>query len=283
MKAWKIREWRERYEVNSRNHEAHNGDPLRRGPLPWVRLKVNGRQHGQGYRRLVQVARTPARLEAAMALWPKLLEIAADNVADRRGWILNEQDRPATVDDLAFYTGFRAATVRTAIEVLTAPGVRWVCADEFPQDSGEIPGNPGKAGEIPPSDSDSDTDTDTYPPLPPQGGREQKRDAPQQPQETTDDPDFTAFWAAYPRKIGKGAARKAWRKATGLPKVEVLTDAIHRASLSDDWRREGGRFIPHPATWLNQERWLDETGPPADAGDAYAAALAAQTRERAEP
>jgi hypothetical protein len=38
--------------------------------------------------------------------------------------------------------------------------------------------------------------------------------------------------------------------------------AVHVAS--EQWRRDDGRFIPHPATWLNQRRWEDEAGSPAE-------------------
>ena len=69
--------------------------------------------------------------------------------------------------------------------------------------------------------------------------------------------DFMAFWQAYPRKTGKGAAWKAWRNAS-LPKLEVILNAIRKARQSPDWLKERGAFIPHPSTWLNQARWEDE-------------------------
>ena len=34
--------------------------------------------------------------------------------------------------------------------------------------------------------------------------------------------------------------------------------AIGRQKQSDQWTRDGEAFIPHPSTWLNQERWTDE-------------------------
>lgn len=78
---------------------------------------------------------------------------------------------------------------------------------------------------------------------------------------------FDSFWSAYPRKVGKGNARKSWLKIG--PGQELLTkilSAVERDKKTDQWQREGGRFIPHPATWLNQERWEDEpdTVPPPD-------------------
>lgn len=63
--------------------------------------------------------------------------------------------------------------------------------------------------------------------------------------------DFEIWWQAYPRKEGKGAARKAYGAA--VKKVDSLT---LRTALMRPWPEEA-RFIPHPATWLNQERWAD--------------------------
>lgn len=76
---------------------------------------------------------------------------------------------------------------------------------------------------------------------------------------------FDAFWTAYPRKTGKDAARKAFerRKVTDALLASML-EAIAEQSRSKQWQDDGGRYIPHPATWLNQGRWQDEapkTGP----------------------
>ena len=70
-----------------------------------------------------------------------------------------------------------------------------------------------------------------------------------------DPPDFVLFWTAYPRKVGKGAARKSWLKKH--PPVNQVLSAIEAAKKTDQWRRDDGQFIPHPSTWFNQERWLD--------------------------
>jgi hypothetical protein len=70
------------------------------------------------------------------------------------------------------------------------------------------------------------------------------------------DNSFEIFWEVYPRKVAKGAARKAWRKAS--PPLEIVLDTLDWQIVSDGWTKDGGKFIPHPATWINQERWLDE-------------------------
>lgn len=77
------------------------------------------------------------------------------------------------------------------------------------------------------------------------------------PKFTPDDPEFNAFWKAYPRKVGKGAAEKAWGK-NGRPELAVLLAAVAAQAQSEQWQKDGGKFIPHPATWLNQKRWEDE-------------------------
>lgn len=70
--------------------------------------------------------------------------------------------------------------------------------------------------------------------------------------------DFEIFYAAYPKKRKRPEAVKAFAKVT-VP-VEVLLTAIERLLKSDDnWQRDGGRYIPYPASWLNAEGWNDVT------------------------
>ncbi len=40
--------------------------------------------------------------------------------------------------------------------------------------------------------------------------------------------------------------------------VETLVAAIERQKCSSQWSKDGGQYIPNPATWLNQGRWTDE-------------------------
>ena len=68
---------------------------------------------------------------------------------------------------------------------------------------------------------------------------------------------FEAFWSEYPKKVGKGAALKAFQKVK-KEAYPLLVPAVQRQKLSAQWQKDGGQYIPNPATWLNQERWLDE-------------------------
>ena len=70
-------------------------------------------------------------------------------------------------------------------------------------------------------------------------------------------PGFADFWAAYPRRTGKGAAEKAWVAATKIAQPAAILSALAGQTFSPD-----PKFIPHPATWLNQRRWEDEAPKP---------------------
>lgn len=72
--------------------------------------------------------------------------------------------------------------------------------------------------------------------------------------------DFDLFWQAYPRKAGKGDARSAFDKAMtkGVTLTKILA-AVAEQKGSQEW--SDPQYIPHPSTWLNQERWDDELTP----------------------
>jgi uncharacterized protein YlbG (UPF0298 family) len=67
---------------------------------------------------------------------------------------------------------------------------------------------------------------------------------------------FEDFWYKYPKKVGKEAARKAWNKAN--PDIIKVIDAINWQRETRQWQAEDGKYIPNPATYLNQGRWMDE-------------------------
>ena len=63
---------------------------------------------------------------------------------------------------------------------------------------------------------------------------------------------FEKFWSNYPRKVGKGAAEKAWNKSLQSTEEDAIIASLVAYKFSEDVN-----FIPHPATWLNQRRWED--------------------------
>jgi len=76
-------------------------------------------------------------------------------------------------------------------------------------------------------------------------------------------PNFDIFWAACPRKVGKGAAERAWRKIAPDESLAMrIVQAMTEQRAQEQWKRDGGKFIPHPSTWLNEKRWEDEIPSP---------------------
>lgn len=70
---------------------------------------------------------------------------------------------------------------------------------------------------------------------------------------------FDNFWKIYPKKKSKGRAEKAWIKLNPDEQLQDrITNALERAKKSEDWLKNSGQYIPHPATWLNARGWEDE-------------------------
>lgn len=70
---------------------------------------------------------------------------------------------------------------------------------------------------------------------------------------------FAEFWLAYPKKVGKQYALKAWNKIRPDAALhEKIMQAVDSQKRSEQWRRDNGRYIPNPATWLNGGYWDNE-------------------------
>lgn len=73
------------------------------------------------------------------------------------------------------------------------------------------------------------------------------------------DPDFVAFWDAYPRKVGKGDARKAWKSALKWKHADPKDLIVASERFRDDPRRpQEPKYVPHASKWLNGERWIEQ-------------------------
>jgi hypothetical protein len=70
---------------------------------------------------------------------------------------------------------------------------------------------------------------------------------------------FERFWSCYPKKVSKKKAEQIWLKISpNEALVETILKSVETYKLSSQWVKDGGQFIPHATTWLNQERWNDE-------------------------
>ena len=104
----------------------------------------------------------------------------------------------------------------------------------------------------PPSPSPSPT---LNTPLPPKGERRSVRKSP------TDEHDngFALFWEAYPKKIKRLRALKAWQAiAPDAALQTVIVAAVEANKNTVQWTKDGGEYIPHPTSWLNGRQWQDE-------------------------
>lgn len=70
---------------------------------------------------------------------------------------------------------------------------------------------------------------------------------------------FEAFWAAYPRRVGKGKARLAFERATTREEASAIVDGARR--LAGDPNLPAAQYVPHPTTWLNRDGWGDDPYP----------------------
>lgn len=80
---------------------------------------------------------------------------------------------------------------------------------------------------------------------------------------------FDAFWEAYPRKVGKDSARKAWTKATKTTSTVAIIEGAK--NYAEQRGGEDPQYTAHPASWLNAGRWADErvTKPPVESWRRY--------------
>lgn len=117
-------------------------------------------------------------------------------------------------------------------------------------------------------DTDTDTELDNKTPLTPLpgetadvAGEEPPEEKPRPTPKPKYSPSFEAWWKAYPKKVGKDAAYRSWKKIGKRGDVSAadLIKAVEAQVAAEHFRgRDGQDFVPNPATWLNQGRWADE-------------------------
>lgn len=69
---------------------------------------------------------------------------------------------------------------------------------------------------------------------------------------------FARFWAAWPKHPRKAGRHQCWAKwqAKGLEAIaDRVVAHVEALKAGEQWRKEGGGFIPSPLVYLNQDRW----------------------------
>lgn len=70
---------------------------------------------------------------------------------------------------------------------------------------------------------------------------------------------FERFWKAYPKKVAKGTAAKAFKNAKVDESIlQQIITALEWQKKTKQWKADGGQYIPNPATYINGRRWEDE-------------------------
>lgn len=86
-------------------------------------------------------------------------------------------------------------------------------------------------------------------------------------------PGFDRFWEAYPRKTAKPKAVQAFaRIRPDEALLSTMLAALSAQAKSDQWVKDDGQFIPHPATWLSARRWEDQMPAASRRADPFAGA-----------
>ncbi len=198
---------------------------------------------------------------------PKSVLVALANRADEDGYCW------PGIGDLQLRTGWGVRSIQTALHELEGAGLlrispRFLATGTqtsnlyqlvlTPISCGEGAGGAGGrvqvvrgegAGGAPKSSSEqsSEQSREQDPPTPRVGGMVCVVGS-------AEDQEFDQFWEEFPNKVGKKAARRAWKKAKDRPALVIILQAIDQAKKSERWQRG---IIPNPATWLNQGRWAD--------------------------
>jgi len=135
-------------------------------------------------------------------------------------------------------------------------------ADEYDRATGGLPVG---------MDSDGDMDGNGMDHMPDAEITDQAVEQAIEEEETTKEPNWLQvgleeLCTLYPRKVSRKKAESSWRTEVRKRDIPAIMQDVERRIESADWRKEGGKFIPHPSTYLNQRRWEDQGIELPDAG-----------------
>lgn len=127
--AWHITDWREYYEVNDSGRPWRPGNKKRAGPLPFTRRHTFGPGgDNMVYAEVADFAESRERgsWPVAWGLFNKLLEIAAHQTAETRGFLLGRGGAPMSMRAMERITCFTQEQIELGLSILSDPAVRWI-------------------------------------------------------------------------------------------------------------------------------------------------------------
>ncbi len=210
---------------------------------------------------------------AARGLWMECLAIMAAN-HERPGYLQIAGAKP-NIKELATVTRGHLSPAKKALAELIRRGVCSQASDgviysrRMVRDAARTARNRenGDKGGNPSLKSDNrDRDESRLTEIPPGSDKPQSHKPDPEPEARQDQPprderatdgQFGTFWESYPKREGKASAQKAWRKVLAAEVGPILV-AVDWQARQPNWQKDGGQYIPLPATWLNGRRWDDE-------------------------
>lgn len=172
----------------------------------------------------------------------------------RAGWIDEKEDGRLEIHDWYEYAGKlidqrKAEKERSQRRRDAAAMASGESSDDHQPTEGRPAGNRRKAGgRVDQSRVNKSRDDNTPPSPSDEGADGGKRSA--------IEVRFDEFWSSYPKRVGKQYALKAWNRIKPTAEIhEKIMQAIEAQKRSEQWRRDKGRYIPNPATWLNGGYW----------------------------
>lgn len=175
----------------------------------------------------------------------------------RAGWLDEKEDGTLEIHDWYEYTGKlidqrQAEKERSQRRRAAAASSSGSHDDDQQTPTGRPKGNRGKAAGRVDQSRLYQSKEDNPPPSPSDEGSEA-------PKPSLIETRFAEFWSAYPKKVSKQYALKAWKRISPDAALhEKIMAAVNAQKRGEQWRRDNGRYIPNPATWLNGGNWDNE-------------------------
>jgi len=130
MNAYKITDWDKNYEVTKDGKPAtEKSRNIRKTSLCYVRLAVQGHNPSMSYREMLQKANGKGMM--VFGVFCKLLELAANQPRNYRGWLLDTKGNPMTANRIAFALCCNTSDIDFALQVLTDKDIGWVADTQF--------------------------------------------------------------------------------------------------------------------------------------------------------
>ncbi|MFA5291610.1 MAG: hypothetical protein WC496_01100 [Phycisphaerae bacterium] len=130
MNAYRITDWDKNYEVTKDGKPAtQRSKNIRKTSLCYVRLTVQGHNPSMSYREMLQKAAGKGMM--VFGVFCKLLELAANQPRNYRGWLLDTKGVPLTAERIAFALCCDAGDIDFALQVLTDKDIGWILEKDF--------------------------------------------------------------------------------------------------------------------------------------------------------